>query len=122
MRRIPTLCLLLALCLAAALPAAGLQTRLFIFQHDCGHGAFLSSRAASNVIGGLIGVLTLMPYGYWRRTHAIHHGAAGDLDLHLREKQLLLQFDDLFLVGFPVDLGEDLLLLLLENGRVELFP
>ena len=68
------------LTLLLALPAAGLQTRLFIFQHDCGHGAFFSSHRANNRVGGLIGVLTLMPYGYWRRTHAIHHGAAGDLD------------------------------------------
>ncbi len=66
--------------LLAALPAAGLQTRLFMFQHDCGHGAFFRSRAANNTVGGLIGVLTLMPYRYWRRTHAIHHGASGDLD------------------------------------------
>ena len=64
----------------AAVPVAGLQTRLFMFQHDCGHGAFFESRVANNVVGGLIGVLTLMPYGYWRRTHAIHHGTAGDLD------------------------------------------
>jgi len=28
----------------------------------------------------MLGVLTLMPYRYWRRTHAVHHGAAGDLD------------------------------------------
>jgi omega-6 fatty acid desaturase (delta-12 desaturase) len=68
------------LTLLAALPAAGLQTRLFMFQHDCGHGAFFRSRTANNTVGGLIGVLTLMPYRYWRRTHAIHHGASGDLD------------------------------------------
>jgi omega-6 fatty acid desaturase (delta-12 desaturase) len=66
--------------LLAALPAAGLLTRLFIFQHDCGHGAFFRSRVANNTIGGMLGVLTLMPYWYWRRTHAVHHGAAGDLD------------------------------------------
>ncbi len=66
--------------LLAALPAAGLSTRLFIFQHDCGHGAFFRSQAANNRIGGLLGVLTLMPYRYWRRTHALHHGGQGDLD------------------------------------------
>jgi omega-6 fatty acid desaturase (delta-12 desaturase) len=66
--------------LLAAVPAAGLQTRMFMFQHDCGHGAFFRSRNANNVIGGMIGVLTLMPYRYWRRTHAIHHGNSGDLD------------------------------------------
>ncbi len=68
------------LTLLAALPAAGLATRLFIFQHDCGHGAFFRSRAANNLVGGLLGVLTLTPYRYWRRTHAVHHGGSGDLD------------------------------------------
>ena len=27
-----------------------------------------------------IGVLTLTPYDYWRRTHAIHHATSGNLD------------------------------------------
>jgi len=66
--------------LLAGLPAAGLMTRLFIFQHDCGHGAFFRSRFVNNTVGGLLGVPTLMPYRYWRRTHAAHHGASGDLD------------------------------------------
>ncbi len=68
------------LTLLLAVPAAGLLTRLFIFQHDCGHGSFLTSRAANNAIGGVLGVLTLTPYRYWRRTHAIHHATSGDLD------------------------------------------
>lgn len=68
------------LTLALALPAAGLLTRLFIFQHDCGHGSFFSSRRANHLLGAVLGVLTLMPYTYWRRTHAIHHATSGDLD------------------------------------------
>ena len=28
----------------------------------------------------LLGVLTLTPYRYWRRTHAIHHATSGNLD------------------------------------------
>lgn len=66
--------------LALAFPAAGLITRLFIFQHDCGHGSFFSSRRANHVLGAMVGVLTLTPYAYWRRTHAMHHASAGDLD------------------------------------------
>ena len=34
------------LTLALAVPAAGLVVRLFIIQHDCGHGAFFRSRRA----------------------------------------------------------------------------
>ncbi|NIP15295.1 MAG: fatty acid desaturase, partial [Gemmatimonadetes bacterium] len=68
------------LTLLLAVPAAGLLIRLFIFQHDCGHGAFFKSRRANTVVGSVIGVLMLTPYHYWRRTHAIHHGTSGDLD------------------------------------------
>ena len=32
-------------------------------------------------MGFCIGVLTLTPYQYWRRTHAHHHAHSGDLDL-----------------------------------------
>ncbi len=65
--------------LLLALPAAGLLVRLFIIQHDCGHGSFFRSRRANDTLGRLISILTLTPYGYWRRSHAIHHSAAGDL-------------------------------------------
>jgi omega-6 fatty acid desaturase (delta-12 desaturase) len=62
-----------------AVPAGGLLVRLFIVQHDCGHGSFFSSRAANTWIGRALSVLTLTPYGYWRRSHALHHASAGDL-------------------------------------------
>ena len=54
--------------------------RLFAIQHDCGHGAFLDSRRARDWIGRCLGVLTMTPYDVWRRCHAIHHSAAGNLD------------------------------------------
>jgi omega-6 fatty acid desaturase (delta-12 desaturase) len=66
--------------LILALPAAGLMIRLFIIQHDCGHRSFFRSKPASDLLGFALGVLTLTPYGYWRRTHAIHHATSGNLD------------------------------------------
>lgn len=69
-----------ALTLALAVPAAFFLVRLFIVQHDCGHGAFFQSSRAANVTGALLGVLTLTPYQYWRRAHAIHHATSGNLD------------------------------------------
>jgi len=66
--------------LVVAIPTGGLLVRLFIIQHDCGHGSFFRSRAANDLVGFVLGVLTLMPYGYWRRTHAMHHKTSGDLD------------------------------------------
>ncbi len=69
------------LVLLAAIPAAGLYIRLFIIQHDCGHGSYFSSRRWNNIVGSIIGVITATPYAYWRRTHAIHHGGQGNLDV-----------------------------------------
>jgi len=68
------------LCLLLAVPAAGFLVRLFMIQHDCGHGAFFRHRLANDWVGRVIGVLTLTPYEYWRRTHAIHHATSGKLE------------------------------------------
>ena len=54
--------------------------RLFMIQHDCGHGAFFHHRLANDWVGRVIGVLTLTPYDFWRRTHAVHHSTSGNLD------------------------------------------
>jgi len=54
--------------------------RLFMIQHDCGHGAFFRSRAFGDWIGRGLGVLTLTPYDVWRQSHAIHHASTGNLD------------------------------------------
>ena len=66
--------------LLLAVPAAFFFVRLFIIQHDCGHGAFFPSHRANNLLGATLGVVTLFPYGYWKRTHAIHHATNGNLD------------------------------------------
>jgi omega-6 fatty acid desaturase (delta-12 desaturase) len=60
--------------------AALLLVRLFMFQHDCGHGSFFPSRRANDVVGTVLGVLTLTPYTSWRGEHAEHHASAGNLD------------------------------------------
>jgi acyl-lipid omega-6 desaturase (Delta-12 desaturase) len=66
--------------LLLAVPVAGLYIRLFIIQHDCGHGSFLADRKLDHAVGAAIGVATLFPFGYWKKTHAIHHATSGNLD------------------------------------------
>jgi acyl-lipid omega-6 desaturase (Delta-12 desaturase) len=66
--------------LLLAVPTAGFLVRLFMIQHDCGHGAFFRHRLANDWVGRVIGVLTLTPYDFWRRTHAVHHASSGNLD------------------------------------------
>ena len=60
--------------------AAFLVVRLFMFQHDCGHGSFFPARWANDLVGAVLGVFTLTPYRSWRGDHAIHHATAGNLD------------------------------------------
>ena len=67
------------LTLALSLPTAGFMIRLFIIQHDCGHGSFYSSRKANDLVGLLCSLITWTPYYYWQRSHAIHHANAGNL-------------------------------------------
>ena len=89
------------LALLLAIPAAGFLVRLFMIQHDCGHGSFFRQRAANDWVGRVIGVVTLTPYDFWRQTHAIHHATSGHLErrgmgdvnsLTVREYQLLSFF------------------------------
>jgi omega-6 fatty acid desaturase (delta-12 desaturase) len=68
------------LTLLLAVPTAMMVVRLFMLQHDCGHGSFFRSKRANSIVGGILGVVTLVPYTYWRKTHAIHHATSGDLD------------------------------------------
>jgi len=68
------------LTLLLAVPAAAFMVRLFVIQHDCGHGAFFKSALANNLVGRILGVVTLTPYDYWRRAHASHHATSGNLD------------------------------------------
>ena len=68
------------LSLLPSLLAAAFLMRLFMIQHDCGHGAFFRHRLANDWVGRAIGVLTLTPYDVWRRDHAIHHASTGHLD------------------------------------------
>jgi len=67
------------LTLLLAVPTAGFLVRLFIIQHDCGHGAFLRRRRRNDWLGRLLGVLTLTPYDNWRHCHALHHAGSGNL-------------------------------------------
>jgi len=63
-----------------AIVAAGLLVRVFIIFHDCGHGSFLKSRLANDIVGFITGMLTFTPYHHWRWEHSLHHASSGDLD------------------------------------------
>jgi len=68
------------LSLAIAVVTAGFFVRIFIIQHDCGHGSFFNNRKWNNRVGSFCGIFTLVPYYHWRKMHAIHHANAGKLE------------------------------------------
>jgi len=66
--------------LALSILAAGLLIRSFIFLHDACHGSFFPSPRANSILGFIVGVMTLTPYGQWRWSHLAHHASFGNLD------------------------------------------
>ena len=68
------------LALLLAIPAAGLLMRVFIIQHDCGHGSYFKSKKVNDFLGMFCSILTMTPYNCWRKLHAVHHATSGDLD------------------------------------------
>ena len=68
------------LALVLAIPTAGFLVRVFIIQHDAGHGSFFKSKRWNNIVGGVAGVFTLTPYNFWRKTHSIHHAHHAELE------------------------------------------
>jgi omega-6 fatty acid desaturase (delta-12 desaturase) len=66
--------------LLLALPTAALYVRLFILQHDCSHGSFFANARANRWLGASLGLLTLFPFAYWKKTHGVHHATSGNLD------------------------------------------
>lgn len=61
------------------IPAAGMLTRVFIIQHDCGHGSYFKSKRANHAVGWALSLLTFTPYGFWRDAHNRHHASSGNL-------------------------------------------
>jgi omega-6 fatty acid desaturase (delta-12 desaturase) len=61
------------------LPASFLMVRLFVIQHDCGHGSYFRTRRANDLLGRILSVFTLTPYEFWRTAHNLHHAASGNL-------------------------------------------
>ena len=68
------------LTLLLAVPTAGFLTRCFMILHDCAHRSFVPSVLGNDVLGSALGIVTLTPFDYWRRTHAVHHAGFGNLD------------------------------------------
>ncbi len=68
------------LTLLLAVVAAGFMVRIFIIQHDCGHGAFFKKRQSNDSVGIVCSLFTMTPYKFWRKSHAVHHAHHAELE------------------------------------------
>lgn len=60
--------------------ASGFMIRTFILFHDCCHQSFFKSSRANDILGTILGVITLVPYHQWKNEHSIHHSTSSNLD------------------------------------------
>ena len=79
--------------------------RLFMIQHDCGHGSFFKNKLLEESVGFGLGILTLTPYHYWKRTHAMHHSHSGNLDSNAEGEITTLTVEQYQSKGFWGRLG-----------------
>lgn len=91
--------------LSLSLIASAFYVRLFILQHDCGHGSFFTSRRANRWTGSVLGLVTLFPFAYWKKTHDVHHATSGDLDRRLLGDIRTLTVDEYRALSFWGRLG-----------------
>jgi omega-6 fatty acid desaturase (delta-12 desaturase) len=66
--------------LALVIPAAGFLLRIFMIQHDCGHGSFFAMRRADDWTGRVPRRAHHDPLRLLKSDHAVHHATAGNLD------------------------------------------
>jgi len=55
-------------------------TGLWVIAHECGHGAFSSSKSISDFTGWLVHSALLVPYFSWQISHRKHHKATGHME------------------------------------------
>jgi len=55
-------------------------TGWWMIGHECGHGAFSTSRALNYVVGYVAHTSLLVPFSAWAITHARHHGATNSIE------------------------------------------
>src|SRR5438132_884873 len=68
------------LTLSLTILSGAVVVRVFIIMHDCGHGSFLKSKLANDIVGFVAGIVVFTPYYHWRWEHSLHHATSGDLD------------------------------------------
>lgn len=62
------------------LPFGGLMIRVFVLQHDCGHGSLFNQRSVNQFVGHVLAAVTTVPFKLWAAEHHWHHQNQGKLE------------------------------------------
>lgn len=54
--------------------------RLYVLQHDCGHGSLFERKVLNDLAGEVLSAFTLTPYRVMQANHNAHHAHLGNLD------------------------------------------
>ena len=80
--------------------------RLFMMQHDCGHGSFFHNRSANDWVGRVMGVHTLTPYDLWLIRKAAQMSLVGRPFVLASSAQLIQKsFFEPTARSFPICIG-----------------
>lgn len=60
--------------------AGNTLTGVWIIAHECGHGAFSTSKLINNTVGTILHSALLVPYHPWRISHSQHHKYCCSID------------------------------------------
>mgnify|MGYP001627969100 FL=1 len=63
-----------------SLLVAATTVRLYVIQHDCGHGSFFTTRKLNELAGHGLSLPSLSPFLTMRYNHDMHHKHVGNLD------------------------------------------
>ncbi|KAL3419150.1 fatty acid desaturase [Phlyctema vagabunda] len=55
-------------------------TGIWILAHECGHGAFSTSKKLNHFMGLIMHSFLLVPFHSWRLSHSQHHKATGNME------------------------------------------
>jgi len=56
------------------------MVRLYVLQHDCGHGSLFATRWLNDAAGHVLSLFSLTPYRVMQYNHNLHHAYLGNLD------------------------------------------
>lgn len=63
------------------IPAVAFLCKIFIIQHDLGHGGYTANKKLNDSLGVMLSGISFIPYFSWKTLHAFHHALNAVLEV-----------------------------------------